>query len=1150
MKLVSALLLISFFAGIAGAGTLSNVALDEPGLPDHSAHFIGGEQYTFSSAEVPDDVLADNDPLRLVMFGSRVRLGYSGAKAGATYVARFVFVSEVPRTISIEANSDVLTAALKIPPGRVVRVEYQVKPDPAGEIALQLRCVEGPNAVVSRVEIVSDDPTPLLPIKDPNKAARERLAAMIASIPAEPARLSPRPEKVSGVTVPIVSLNGEWQFTAFPVAVFDSGSAAASTGWKPIAVPGEWVMQGFTVPAQSMGCYQRELEIPSDWKGERIKLRFDSVNSDCRVWVNGHLVGSHEGGFVPFEFDITDALQAGQNKLLVAAEAETISDTLGSVSQYAAHPVGGILRKVQLFAVPPVNLASEIVSTPLQDGGRAASLDVDVALAADVRGASPAGTKIELALTSPEGKPVQLANAAWTAASDITRHAFAIPVAQAELWDSEHPRLYVLTTTLSRGGITTESVSRKIGTRQIEIDGNQLLVNFHPVKLLGVCRHEITPLGGRSVPSAVCREDARLFRDANCNYIRTSHYPPSEEFLDAADELGLFVEDESALCWIQHNANAFWKTADYQDPRFLPDMLRANLEKMAAGRDHPSVIIWSMGNESYWSPLWAEVQKRVAALDPTRPITFHDQCWGSYDNNHSTAPIGVFHYPGESGPARCDNENRPTLFGEYCHIECYNRRELVTDPGIRNDWGRPFERMVDLMQAHPGCLGGAIWSGIDDIFDLPDGRLVGYGPWGVIDGWRRNKPEYWLVKNAYSPVRVVNRNAPLPDGVTVLRIPVENRYNFTNLKETKIEWAMGTMTGTAAADIPPRSNGVIEIKLPSPTRPGEALVLNVTDPRGFVCESDSLNISAPTPVPSTTAPVVKSESAKFTASPAAFEIASANWRLHVDRTNGAVSVQTTDGTAVVDSLGLMVLPLNDDSGGDGGTAGNDFQNKIAPFTPLCTDWKMKSVSGRQSDGTAEIKIAGTYAEADGSYTLSARPDGRLGIAYDFTVRKKVNPRQWGAVLSVPKHFDRLTWDRDAQWTVYPTDHIGRAIGFAMANPVHRDSVEQPGVRLTRPWSLDANDLGSNDFRSTKYHIRTAGLTDKTGHGLQVESDGSASERAWVDGTQIHLLVAGFDTGGSDEYFAGHFASERRPLAAGTGKVSGSFVFQLVDLKSK
>jgi beta-galactosidase/beta-glucuronidase len=223
---------------------------------------------------------------------------------------------------------------------------------------------------------------------------------------------------------------------------------------------------------------------------------------------------------------------------------------------------------------------------------------------------------------------------------DLNRNTFEVPVNMTMnevnctlfvkspgKWDPEHPNLYLLTTSLVSDGKILQTNNQKIGFRQIELRGNQFFVNNYPIKLRGVNRHEVHPLRGRSLTPALCRRDVELFRAGNCNYIRTSHYPPSEEFLQACDELGMFVESESSLCWIDHGASPIWKTWNYLSTEYLQYMVRANLENILSGRQHPSVIIWSLGNESRWSPLWERVLTEDKKLDPSRPTAFHDQCW-------------------------------------------------------------------------------------------------------------------------------------------------------------------------------------------------------------------------------------------------------------------------------------------------------------------------------------------------------------------------------------------------------------------------------------------------------------------------------------------------------------------------------------------
>jgi beta-galactosidase/beta-glucuronidase len=945
-------------------------------------------------------------------------------------------------------------------------------------------------------------------------------------------RLTPRPTVTAAVAEPVLSLDGTWRFHPAPPSRFWEDPNDTALSWSEIEVPGEWVMQGFTVEKNTAAAYRRSFEVPADWKGQRVKLRFDAVYSEATVWVNGHWAGRHEGGFTPFELDVTDFLRpSGGNVVFVEVKNESLVDTLASGTQYAAHQLGGITRKVALLAVPQVHIASLHVTTQFDKDYRHATLHVAFDAANEgVSDVSDAHVRFEL--RHPDGRPVEIAPVVTALgvlrAGRIASHEVAIPVDSPKKWDAEHPHLYTLTAHLQVGTKPLEVVSRQFGFRQVEVRGNQLFVNGSPVKLRGICRHEVHPLRGRSLTPELWRKDAELFREANLNYIRTSHYPPAEEFVQACDELGLFVEEEAPLCWVGHGANAAWQKEDPHGFQLREAILRATAEMIQRDRSHPSVIIWSLANESAWGPNFEKSFELAGRADPSRALSFHDQCWGNYNNHGSRTPIANFHYPGPGGPARTAGTQRPVLFGEYCHLNTYNREEIITDPGVRDMWGLGFARMWNDMYEATGCLGGAIWSGLDDIFDLPSGTSVGYGAWGPLDGWRRPKPEYWHIKMAYSPVCVLDTVLQPPVKGEAITLRVANRHDFTNMAEVRIAWSLGEETGTVTADIPPRGAGTLSIRPRRTDLEGEELRLEFLSPRGFSIGTYVLPIGRRPAAP----PVAQDKSRtgvapRIVQTDDAISVEGEGFRWVFDRQTGQIrDARIGDRTVVTGGPTLMLLPLK------GGECQPAHRPDIQPFNDSCGGWTAEQVAARQMENAVEVQVTGRYEEAHGVYRMTVDSQGGLTVNYRFTVDRAVNPRQTGIVFALPGTFDTLAWERESQWTAYPADHIGRPRGVARALPDDDRRETDARTEPTWPWSLDRLALGTNDFCATRTNILWASLKDRDENGLLVRSDGKQSARCWLQADVVRLLVAGFSTGGADMFFSSHLAKERKPLKNG------------------
>ncbi|MCX2452542.1 beta-galactosidase [Pedobacter sp. PLR] len=922
-----------------------------------------------------------------------------------------------------------------------------------------------------------------------------------------PARLSPLPADDALK----LSLNGEWQFS----------ESIANQGRKSIQVPGEWVMQGYTVNAGESAIYTKSFVLPA-WKGKRIKLKFDGVSSHAVVKVNGHQVAEHEGSFVPFETDVSDFLQPGKNLLEVEVQALTVSDFLACTSQYAAHTVGGILRKVTLFALPETNIADLSVVTTFDKQYKNASLQLKTKLSNESKTNTDAA--IHYVLKDQEGKvilnkTIAMDQALSPGASLLSAQSFSIN--SPRQWNTEHPYLYDLTTALFIAGKPVQENRQKVGFRQVEIKGNQLLVNGQAVKLRGVNRHSVHPLTGRSISPDLEIKDAELFKQANCNFIRSSHYPPSEEFLEAADRIGLFVENESSLTWIQHHASPIWKLWDYKEEKFLPYMLAANLEKMQAAKNHPSVIIWSLGNESMWSPLWQKVQDQVKAFDNTRPTAFHDQCWGGFNNGGSKADIANYHYPGIDGAAATDTMSRPTLFGEYAHLSTYNRRELITDPGVRSAYGLPLVKMYDSIYHHQGSLGGAIWSGIDDTFHLPGGRIVGYGPWGPIDGWRRPKPEYWAMKKAYSPVVIQNLKG-LKVVNNQLLLEVENRYDFIPLSELSISYKTNNASGTIKSSIGPRQKGQLKI----PVNPGTTEVyLTFKEPSGFISSEERIVLKKATAEEYQPVAMLSLKE-----SSAAYFIQQGENRFTVEKRTGIISGAENQGERILSQGPVFCLvPMNSEDGGKPNVAGETYQNNLYPIKnyPLITLF-VKNLIVQESKDSIILKMETTYSNANGKLKYVFLKNGNVRLEYALKSNDKAafSPYQYGMLFQLPTDFDQLNWKRRGDFTVYAPEDISRDAGTAKLNAKWLSAVEEPGKTAAAHWKDDANEMGSNDFRSTKQHIISAELINKDNKGIKVLSDESQSSRSWLQDSQIQFLIADYSNNGSEPFYNSPFTDQR------------------------
>lgn len=1052
---------------------LRRVATNDCGVDNAQPFLIKGE-----NGILPESFPGSKEA-KTINVGNTLIYAFDQMDIQADYQMEVVYLADKRGEQRVVADGNEVQAPVVLEKGveRRYVIDLPKKAYAYGQLVLVFEALNGDNAVVSELNLYSSNPAPLKPFEGDRKKDLVHIQAYTVDTTVCAEKVLPiyaiKPHLVAGVYNPVLSLNGIWSFNEKPATYFYERKQMGQE-WKPIVIPGQWSMQGFQVDSAAFGGYQTTFTLPADWSGKRVKLRFDGVSSESVVYLNGKEIGSHMGGMTAFELDVTNGLRSGENVLALRVRSESLADMLGSLTQYAAHQLGGITRKVTLFAVPEVHLSDLRIVTDLDDAYKDAELKVYVS----VTNASANVQKNLSVRLSVSGEPVVLSQAIPEIAAGSTWSGWLTgKIASPKKWDSEHPNLYTLKVELGTSEKIVEQVKKRFGFREIQIQGNRMLVNGKAVKLKGVCRHEMHPLTGRVMNPALARKDIELYRDANCNFIRTSHYPPCEEMLEVCDELGMFVEVEAPVCWLGHHANENWKVLDYREQKYYPYVLQVNMEMIQFYRNHPSIIFWSMANESYWNKEFAQVQVYMEKTDPTRPLTFHDQGYGGFNNQGSTAPISNIHYPGPDGYKVAAKSDRPMTYGEYCHLNVYNRSELVTDPGVRSDWALALAPTWENMYKTPGVLGGSIWSGIDDIFQLPNGDAVGYGAWGPIDGWRRPKPEYWDMKKIYSPIRVTTKTlSPAKE----LVIDLENRYTYTNLNELQVNWVYGEEKGSIFVDLEPGEKGQLRVRPVHPEKANE-LYLSFVDPRGFTADEYLIPVGRQ----------IQNESQVLAAVPTRLKekkdrymITGKDFTCEISRISGQIlSVKKGKKEVLNGGPWLMALPLT-----SGGCYPNHNANTPA-FNDLCSDWKVEKVDAVREGNDVVVKVKGAYKEFAGSYDLKVNANGELSVVYAFDALEDVNPRQWGLVFEAPVSFDQTFWRRDGLWSVYPSDHISRPVGEASLFYEGLPKKVDPHTEPAWSWSMDYNELGSNDFRSTRRNIWYAGLRSMNGSKITVPSNG-------------------------------------------------------------
>jgi hypothetical protein len=542
---------------------------------------------------------------------------------------------------------------------------------------------------------------------------------------------------------------------------FRLDTGRGSGEWRKIVVPSQWEQQGFgtyyygtqgrgkpdddpVIPKET-GTYKRTFDVPAAWRDRAVHIVFEAAMTDTTVFVNGQSAGpTHQGGFYRFDYDISALVKPGRNEVEVRVAKESTNKSVNHAERRGDYwTFGGIYRPVWIEARP----ATHITWTAID-----ARADGSFFARAVLNRAPPAGTTLAVQLRDAAGK--HLSPALASAAIDGTDVRVTGRFAKPATWTAETPNLYHARFTLAAAGKTLHTLDQRFGFRTIEVRPNDgVYLNGRKIVLKGVNRHSFRPATGRTLTRAENYADARLIKEANMNAVRMSHYPPDPAFLEACDELGLYVLDELAG-W-----QGFYDTPT--GARLIGQIVRRDV-------NHPSILFWDNGNEGGWN---RENDGEFARWDPQRRAVLHP--WALHDG------INTDHYERYESTVRLSAAPEIFMPTEFLHG--------LYDGGI----GAGFRDYWDVMGRSPTVAGGFFWVFADEGIERTDrnraiDNVGNQAPDGIVGARHEKEGSFFTVKEIWSPV--------LATGLTFspdkLSMRLENAYDFTDLSRVSFAWRL------------------------------------------------------------------------------------------------------------------------------------------------------------------------------------------------------------------------------------------------------------------------------------------------------------------------------------------------------------------------
>ena len=902
------------------------------------------------------------------------------------------------------------------------------------------------------------------------------------------------------------SLNGVWKFKWCPNPAAVPGDfqapAADDSNWDDLPVPSNWQVYGrnhgrdYDPPVFSnikhpfpadpprvprdknpTGLYRTRFTIPESWRGKLVFLHFAGVQSALTLWVNREKAGYSEDAFTPAEFNITPLVRQGEN--LLAVQVLHISD--GSYLEDQDYwRLSGIFREVFLAARPQVYMRDVRVRTELDPGYRDADLDLEVR----VRNASEKmkdPVSIEAVLAGADGAVhfSERMDGRLTASGRDAVLALKRRIVDPEKWTAETPDLYTLTLVLRDGkSRVLEATAVRVGFREVEIKDGLFLVNGRPVKIKGTNRHEFDPDHGRVVSGQRMLQDVMLMKQNNINAVRTSHYPNRPQWLDLCDRYGLYVIGEANV-----ESHELWEKGRYIGdwPDWTGAFVSRGTDMVERDKNHPSVVVWSMGNETGLGRNLDSMYVRMKRIDPTRPVHYESRN-PAYAPTLNRYDILSTMYPGLDfilWMMRSDT-TRPVIICECPHA-------------MGNSVGNLY-KYWDLFYAHPRLQGALVWDWVDQALreTRPDGSVwwnflneidgANAGD-GLINADRIPQPELLTVKKQYQNALFEWIDA----GSGAVR--VTNRFYFTNLNQAALQWELAgdgivPRSGTLGAlDIGPGESR--DVKLPCSLSPESGtelfltLSLRLKDKttwadagneiawEQFVLRGGTGRVTEDT-AKTVPGPVLRQTGETMT-------VTGKDFTLVFDREKGGLVSYQHRGREILSGpvrAGFWRVPTENDEGGGDRSYASRWRSAGLQELEL----KESSLKTGDAGGTARITVQNRLEGRGCAFRCTSQydVDGSVNVYVRNRVQVEGNAPPLGRVgmrFTAPAELDSIAW-------------FGRG-----PQESYRDRKDAARVGLYRGRVADQHfSYDMPQENGYKTDVRWAAITDRDGAGLRIEGD--------------------------------------------------------------